>query len=245
MKREFFVQDEESNKFWIIELMGNRYVTMHGRVGAKGRETLKEFASAEEAAKEVEKLIASKLKKGYVEGSAGEPAGASASAKSSAGTAAKIDWSKATMDESLFWKLIGMFRWKKTGDDDAVIEPAVAALAKMEVAEIFKFADILEEKLFQLDTQAFAENIGADAYRPGKHFSVDLFLYARCVVVANGPDYFAHVLADAKNFPKDMDFEGLLSVAPYAYERKTGDEFDHVSPHDYETFSNQAGWCGK
>lgn len=245
MKREFFMQDEESNKFWIIEQFENRYVTTHGRIGAKGRETQKEFATAEEAAKEVEKLIASKLKKGYVEGSAGGAANASATVKGAAEVAAKIDWAKATMDESLFWKLIGMFRWKKTGDDEAVIEPAVAALAKMEVAEILKFADILAEKLFQLDTQAIAENIGADAYRPGKYFSVDLFLYARCVVVANGPDYFAHVMADAKNFPKDMEFEGLLLVAPSAYERKTGEEFAHVSPHDYETFSNKAGWGGK
>lgn len=235
MKREFTCQEEGSNKFWTIEQVGQGYVTTNGRVGTTGRQTQKELASAEEAAKEVEKLIASKLKKGYIEGSA-------PSAIASPSSTEKVNWAKATMEETLFWKLIGMFRWKKTGDDDAVIEPAVATLAKMEIAEILKFADILAEKLYQLDTQAFAENMGADAYRPGKHFSVDLFLYARCVVVANGPDYFAHVLSDPKNFPKDMDFEGLLSVVPYAYERKTGDEFVHDSPHCYETFSNRAGW---
>ncbi len=42
--------------------------------------------------------------------------------------------------------------------------------------------------------------------------------------------------------PKDMEFESLLTVGPTAFERKTGEDFGHVAPISYETFSNQAGW---
>jgi hypothetical protein len=62
------------------------------------------------------------------------------------------------------------------------------------------------------------------------------------VVVANGQDYYALVLVDPKQMPKDMEFEALLSVAREAYERKTGRDWDYVSPVSYETFNNAAGW---
>jgi hypothetical protein len=64
------------------------------------------------------------------------------------------------------------------------------------------------------------------------------------VVIANGPDYYALVLDDPLQMPKDMEFEALLSVAQQAFERRTGREWDHVSPVSYETFSNGAGWPG-
>ena len=41
MKREFHLQDDRSNKFWTIEVVGNDVVTTHGRIGAKPRETRK------------------------------------------------------------------------------------------------------------------------------------------------------------------------------------------------------------
>ncbi|MGB4740001.1 MAG: hypothetical protein WBH50_17525 [Fuerstiella sp.] len=39
-----------------------------------------------------------------------------------------------------------------------------------------------------------------------------------------------------------MEFESLLTVGPTAFERKTGEDFDHVSAVSYESFSNKAGW---
>ena len=74
------------------------------------------------------------------------------------------------------------------------------------------------------------------------HFSVDWFLYARCVVVANGRTFFAQVLSHPEKFPKDMEFEALLAIAAQAYERETGREFDHIASTSYETYSNRAGW---
>jgi predicted DNA-binding WGR domain protein len=228
MKRSFFYQDDRSNKFWTIELQGTVCVTTHGRVGAEPRQTRKEFASDDAAKRECEKLIASKLRKGYVEGLAPEYN--------------KPQWASMSMSEDVFWRIIGLFNWKKLGDDEAVTEPAVKALAQMSVDDIRQFENILAAKLHALDTEAHGREIGEGAYEPGKYFSVDWFLYARCAVVANGRELHESVLADPKQMPKDVEFEALLSVAPTAYERKTGEEFDHTSIVSYETFSNEAGW---
>jgi len=231
MKREFTLQDDKSNKFWTIKLSGNSHTTTHGRMGTKGKETRNEFATAELARRDFDKLIASKLKKGYVEGKVAD-----------APAHAKPDWAAMKMSEEVFWRIIGLLNWKKLGDDDAVIKPAVAALSAMTGEDIQRFEDILAEKLHALDTEAHAREIGEYAYRDGQHFSVDWFLYERCVVVANGRDIFNAILADTKQMPKDCEFEVLLSVAPEAYAKKTGEEFDYSSPLSYETYSNREGW---
>lgn len=228
MKRQFYLQDDRSNKFWTIEQIGSEYVTTHGRIGAKPRETRHQFATGIEANREVENQIASKLKKGYQEGIAP--------------TYKKTEWASFSMSEEIFWRVIGLFNWKKTGDDEAVIEPAVKALTEMSLEDIFRFEDLLNQKLYALDTLAHAREIGELAYVPEKYFSPDGFLYARCVVVANGPELYQSVLSDPSQMPKDMEFEALLTVGPEAYERKTGQEFDHLSPLSYESFSNHAGW---
>jgi predicted DNA-binding WGR domain protein len=67
-KREFYLQDDQSNKYWTIDVVGNEVVTTNGRIGAKPRETRTAFASAEQAAREAEKEILGKRRKGYLEG---------------------------------------------------------------------------------------------------------------------------------------------------------------------------------
>lgn len=154
----------------------------------------------------------------------------------------KPDWSAIHMSEEVFWQIIDLFDWSKDGYGDGVIEPAVAALAQMRVDGIEQFADILAEKLYCLDSQAIAREIGTKAYGAGQTFSAHWFLFARCAVVASGRDVYETVLADPVQMPKDAVFESLLSVASTAYQRRTGREFDHVSPYCYETFSNFDGW---
>ena len=231
MRREFYCQDDKSNKFWTIELIRNAIVTTNGRLGAKPREARKEFQSKALAENELEKLIARKLRKGYVEGKI-----------SNAPKHEPTDWGAMVMSDDVFWRIIELFNWKKVGDDDAVIRPVVKALAKMSTADILLFEDILAEKLYALDTEAHAREIGEEAFRSREYFSVDWFLYSRCVVVANGRELFDSVVVDPKQMPKDMEFEAILSVAREAYEAKTGREFDHASPISYETYSNQIGW---
>lgn len=66
-KRHFEYKDEKSNKFWEIEVIKNKHEITYGKIGTDGREITKEFDDEETAAKEAEKLVKSKLKKGYVE----------------------------------------------------------------------------------------------------------------------------------------------------------------------------------
>jgi hypothetical protein len=147
------------------------------------------------------------------------------------------------VDEQTFWELIESFDWSRTGDDEAVVEPAVARLASLSVEEIHAFDEILAEKLYALDTEGHARNLGEDSYTgPGGGFSVDGFLYARCVVVANGRAYHEDVVADPSQMPEDMEFESLLYVARAAFERKTGQEYDFSPSVSFETFSNERGW---
>ncbi|MCB1628568.1 MAG: WGR domain-containing protein [Xanthomonadales bacterium] len=50
MRREFYLQDDQSNKFWTIEVQGAEIVTTNGRVGSKPRETRKCFPSPSRSA---------------------------------------------------------------------------------------------------------------------------------------------------------------------------------------------------
>jgi predicted DNA-binding WGR domain protein len=57
----------ESSKFWQVTQDGMKLTIVFGKIGTNGQTTEKSFSSPEEATKEMEKLIKSKLKKGYVE----------------------------------------------------------------------------------------------------------------------------------------------------------------------------------
>jgi len=71
---------------------------------------------------------------------------------------------KEVLSDSEFWRIIALLDWKKTGDDAAVIAPAVDELSKLPVAFIYQFQDKLAEKLYQLDTQIHAENCGVNRW---------------------------------------------------------------------------------
>jgi Protein of unknown function (DUF4240) len=146
------------------------------------------------------------------------------------------------MDEATFWALIDALDWSHEGDDEAVVEPVVKALEAMEPAQIQEFEDILVRKLYDLDGRVWARESGGGVWWGEDSLSVDGFLYARCVVVANGRGFYEAVRQDPKKMPKDMEFESLLYVAPKAYERKTGQKLDRAREVSYETFSNRAGW---
>ncbi|MGG2018471.1 DUF4240 domain-containing protein [Bacillus sp. S10(2024)] len=147
------------------------------------------------------------------------------------------------MDENEFWKIIDMFDWEHEGDDEAVLEKAVNYLSESSNEDIFAFEDILSKLLYDLDGIEYAKNIGEYAYvNEEEFFSVDNFLYARCVVVANGRDFYYEVLQNPEEMPKDIEFESLLSVAREAYEQKNDEEFDYMPKFDYETYSNKDKW---
>lgn len=59
-------QDNKSHKFWQVTVSSNSYTVCFGKVGTSGTEQVKQAANSQEAIKFAEKLVAQKLKKGYV-----------------------------------------------------------------------------------------------------------------------------------------------------------------------------------
>ncbi|HEY1959088.1 MAG TPA: DUF4132 domain-containing protein [Polyangiaceae bacterium] len=65
--RRFELSEGTSNKFWEVDVEGNALTVRFGRIGTNGQTQTKEFASAEKATAEHDKLVKEKTKKGYAE----------------------------------------------------------------------------------------------------------------------------------------------------------------------------------
>jgi predicted DNA-binding WGR domain protein len=65
--RRFEFSEGTSNKFWQITLDGAAFVVQWGKIGTAGQTQTKSFASEHAAKAELDKLVAEKKKKGYVE----------------------------------------------------------------------------------------------------------------------------------------------------------------------------------
>jgi len=53
------------------------------------------------------------------------------------------------------------------------------------------------------------------------------------------------VLAKPSRFPKQADFELLLTSASPAYELRTGNSPEHLTPVSYEPGSTTEGWASR
>ena len=229
MRRYFINQAGEANKFWNVEIDDASYTVTFGKIGTQGRQNSKTLADAAYCEAEVAKLIADKMRKGYREIREGEAA------------PQKVAAEYRPMDEELFWEILDSFNWKKSGDDEAVMLPAVKRLAALPVEDIFAFDDILAEKLYQLDSKRYAA-----ACYPGQdtnYISGDAFLYDRCSVLINGRQFYEEVVRTPEKWPVGFEFESLIYLPQQAYARKTKDEnYPHRTPLSKETCSNKAGW---
>ncbi len=67
MKKHLVYKQDGSHKFWKIQVSGKSHTVEYGRVGTKGSGKKTAFSSPAEARKNAQKLIDSKLKKGYQE----------------------------------------------------------------------------------------------------------------------------------------------------------------------------------
>jgi predicted DNA-binding WGR domain protein len=56
-----------SRKFWEISLSGNSFTVRFGRIGTPGQSQTKTFADESTAKHEADRLLAEKLKKGYLQ----------------------------------------------------------------------------------------------------------------------------------------------------------------------------------
>ncbi|MBC7880087.1 MAG: WGR domain-containing protein, partial [Anaerolineae bacterium] len=68
-ERIFQFEDEKSKKFWAVSLDDKSHTVRYGRTGTAGQTQTKDFPSAEAAKLSYDKLVAEKVKKGYVESS--------------------------------------------------------------------------------------------------------------------------------------------------------------------------------
>ena len=66
MKYHLQYTDEKSSKFWKIKQEEKTQTISYGKIGANGKTTTKAFPTIEAAKKSTEKLVNSKVKKGYV-----------------------------------------------------------------------------------------------------------------------------------------------------------------------------------
>ena len=58
-------KNKASQKFWEVSMSGSTINVKYGRLGTKGQNSVKKMGTPDGAKKEMEKLIKSKLKKGY------------------------------------------------------------------------------------------------------------------------------------------------------------------------------------
>ena len=66
-RRYFELVDDKSRKFWEVAVDGNDVTVRYGRIGAKGRSSVKTFGTAADAQDHASKLIRQKTNKGYGE----------------------------------------------------------------------------------------------------------------------------------------------------------------------------------
>ena len=140
-----------------------------------------------------------------------------------------------------FFYFTNMLDWDKQGNDEAVLEPLIAFLAKWGDSVIFAFHDKMAELLFTLDTY----NIAKPIIESEVYFSPDIFLYARCVALVNGKSYYNAILKGRKKLSANLDFEAILYVPMDAWERlhnENSDRYPYVPKVSYETYSNEVGW---
>lgn len=65
--RHFECTEGSARKFWRISRQGIDVTVSYGRIGTQGQTQIKQFVTEQRAEQEVQKLVAEKLKKGYVE----------------------------------------------------------------------------------------------------------------------------------------------------------------------------------
>jgi predicted DNA-binding WGR domain protein len=201
-----------SNKFWKININGRSYTVTYGKIGTVGAVKTKSFDSEEECLKEAEKLIQSKLKKGY------------ARSETSIEVIKEI-----SMTESVFWELLD--KCKKKGDDaEEQVEWLVTQLSKKSVKEIIMFDYIFNKQY----NKSYTSDLWAAAYIVMGGCSDDCFDYFRAWILYLGKEpyeaalenpesllsYFK-ILEEQEEIPQ---LEELLYVGSMAYEEKTGED---------------------
>ncbi|WMX13135.1 WGR domain-containing protein [Aureispira sp. CCB-E] len=227
MRRKLINQTGTSNKFWNIKVEEETQIINWGKIGTKGRESVKRFLSSEECLKESKKLITQKFKKGYSE----------ILLKESILKENEI-WNEENA-EHFFWEIIEKSNrsisshWSDYHVDDH-LENLTILLSKFEKKHIVLFQKCIREKLNELYIGNTAElyiilncsykkvngEITFDDY-----ISTDGYIYFRCWLLLKGKAFFDDIKKDINSFINgkysfnigNCWAEGLLYVCDYAY----------------------------
>ena len=143
------------------------------------------------------------------------------------------------MEDCAFWEIIRLFDWSEAQDDNEIMQSAINRLTQLSLEELHEFDEILATKLYALDAEKYAKDIG---FGSEHYLSADMFLYVRCWVVAHGKAFYEQVMNDPALMPKDLEFESLLYLTSEAANQKGIDDYFYDTRISYETFSNQNGW---
>lgn len=149
------------------------------------------------------------------------------------------------MNDEEFWALIASLAGKA---DPEGIARLTEDLTSGSTERIVGFAEQLAAALYAIDSRdRMAQPVrdtedGPDS--PAFPLSNEVFLYARCAVVAAGQHTWQRVVSDpaAMAGTWDLGAEELLYVAPVAFEHKTGSDWTHRTTVSYATGSNTEGW---
>ena len=203
-------QDTQSNKFWQIDVNENSFVVTYGKVGTTGAVKTKTFETAATCEKEAQKLIQSKLKKGYV----------IAQNDANVVKANKID-------DAYFWALLETAKTKGEYADEQ-LEWLTNDLAKRSVKEIVMFDYLFKQHYYK----SYTSDLWAATYIVMGGCSDDLFEEFRAWVLYQGRDVYEAAIQDPQSLLPYFELleqqelvphlEELLFVSLLAYEEKTG-----------------------
>jgi predicted DNA-binding WGR domain protein len=214
METTLIFKDDSSNKFWNINVSGKSYTITYGKIGTVGAVKVKSFETEEACQKDADKLIKSKLRKGYT-------------------PANPVDqvMKESSMSESLFWELLKNAK-QKGEDAEEQIEWLVNHFSKKPVKAIVMFDYYFNQNYLK----SYTSDLWAAAYIIMGGASDDSFDYFRAWLLFQGKETYETVLQDPeliiphlKILEDEEDvpqLEDLLSAASIAYEEKTGLDYD-------------------
>ncbi|MBO2008903.1 DUF4240 domain-containing protein [Hymenobacter negativus] len=236
MRQQLFFQDTSSNKFWTAESDGTTQIISSGAVGTKGRQSEKQFASAEACLADTKKLIQQKIKKGYIRLTEGEI------------IPEKQASSPDEIGQQFFWRSIEKSNKKHNSNwseynIDEHIENLTELLSKSGKQKLIQFEKQLQIYLQRLYTAEIAELsviLECDFKKENEiiifdhSLSEDGFIYFRCWLLLKGQEFFTEISQDINALVNgkysfnigDTWGEGLLYVADEAYSVNHDNEDD-------------------
>jgi uncharacterized protein DUF4240 len=87
------------------------------------------------------------------------------------------------------------------------MRPTIYLLARSDLDILRQVDETLAAKRYALDREEYARSTGFGI----DHYSVDMFLYNRCFVIANGNAFYERVLKQLSLMDKQMDFKSLFT----------------------------------